>query len=165
MNYRWVPGVKYIAGVTFQSEYGTHEAGTVVEEAPSFQNLEVLVDNRFLWPYAPDDGYEYLPPHLFNSVRTQEEVKAELEGDPKGTRRVPRWPTASDDPTEEGDPPQQVEQAEWEAEQQEVIREQIRATQQPGQPKKDSGPTPEEVAAEATGEKTTTRKATPRNRN
>jgi hypothetical protein len=149
MNHRYVPGVKYIAGVTFQSEYGEHEAGSVVEQAPGFPNLEVLVDNRFLWPYAPDEGYDWLPPHLFNSVKTMDEVKAALEGDPHGTRRVPQWPTKSDDTTEEGQKPAQVAQAEFEAEQQPKIRAKLQATTQPGAPK-DPGPTPEEVAKEAT---------------
>lgn len=165
MNYRWVPGVKYIAGITFQSEYGVHEAGTVVEEAPAFQNLEVLVSNRFLWPYAPEEGYDWLPPHLFNHVKTHEEVKAALTGDPKGTQRVPNWPD-EDNPHEDGTPPAVVSQAEFEGEQQLAIREDIKATAQPGASYRDPGPSPEEVAEEATGESNTPtpRKITPRSR-
>lgn len=170
MNHRYVPGVQYIAGVTFQSEYGVHEAGTVVKEASQFANLEVLVSNRFLWPFAPDEGYDWLPPHLFNSVKTMDEVKAALEGDPHGTRRVPQWPD-KDDPTKEGQKPAVVAQAEFEAEQQPVIRAKMLATSQPGA-EKDPGPTPEEVAEEATKDRekadsareSRLKKATPRSR-
>lgn len=166
-NYQYVPGVQYIAGITFQSEYGVHEAGTVVKEAEKFQNLGVLVDNRFLWPFAPEEGYDWLPPHLFNDVRLMSEVRALLEGDPSGTRAVPQFPDP-EDPTKEGVPPQEVHQAEFEAQQQEVIREQMKATDQPGN-KKDPGPTPEEVAEEATGgtrkkAEAQPRKSNPRNR-
>jgi hypothetical protein len=153
MNYRWVPGVKYIAGQTFQSEYGVHEAGSVVEEAPGFQNLEVLVANRFLWPYAPDDGYAWLPPHLFSAVKTREEVKAVLVGDPKGSQRVPNWPD-EDNPEEDGTPPAEFSQAEFEGEQQLAIREDIKQTAQPGQKvPRDPGPSPEDVAKEATADR------------
>lgn len=148
MNHRYVPGVRYIAGVTFQSEYGVHEAGSDVPEAPGFWNLDSLVDNRFLWPYAPDDGYAWLPPHLFNAVKTRDEVKATLEGDPQGSRTVPQFPD-KDDPTKEGTKPAVFAQAEFEADQQPVILEKMMATSQPGA-EKDPGPTPEEVAKEAT---------------
>lgn len=138
-NFQHAPGVAYIAGQTFQSEYGVHEAGHVIptEQAETFPNLQVLVDNRFVWPYAPEQGYDWLPPHLFNDVHTMDEVKAVLEGDPHGSRPVPQFPD-KDDPTQEGDKPQQVQQAEDEAEAQDVIREQIKATVQPGTPKEDS---------------------------
>jgi hypothetical protein len=104
--------------VTFQSEYGVHEAGTVVEEAPGFWNLESLVGNRFLWPYAPDQGYDWLPPHLFNSVKTMEEVQAALAGDPSATKPVEQYP---------GGKPPVVEQAEAEAENQEIIHAALKA--------------------------------------
>lgn len=71
--------VVYIAGRTFKSEYGTHEAGTEVKEASKFGNLQVLVDNHFLWPVAPDKVYNYLPAHLFNHLNVREEVMAKLE--------------------------------------------------------------------------------------
>ena len=149
MNYRWVPGVKYIAGVTFQSEYGVHEAGSEVPEAPGFQNLEVLVSNRFLWPYAPDDGYDWLPSHLFSAVKKREEVEAILVGDPKGKHTVPQFPSR-EDPNEEGPKPAVVSQAEFEGEQQLAIREDIKQTAQPGHAYRDPGPSPEEIADEAT---------------
>lgn len=119
MNHRYVPGVKYIAGVTFQSEYGVHEAGTLVEQAPAFWNLDSLVDNRFLWPYAPDKGYDWLPPHLFNSVHTMEEVNAALEGDRSGTRPVDQFP--------DGEKPPVIQQAEAEAENQGIIHAALKA--------------------------------------
>lgn len=166
-NDQYVPGVQYIAGVTFQSSYGVHEAGTVVPEAEKFENLGVLVANRFLWPFAPEQGYEWLPPHLFNDVRLMSEVQELLAGDQHASRPVPQFPDP-EDPNSEGVPPQEVLQAEFEAQQQEKIREQVRATSQPGRPK-DPGPTPEEVAEEATqGERTKSepkpRQANPRNR-
>jgi hypothetical protein len=148
MNFIHVPGVQYLAGVTFQSEYGVHEAGTVVKEATKFQNLASLVDNHFLWPYAPDAGYEYLPPHLYNSVQTMDEVKAALEGDPYGKRSVEQFPNGK---------PEVVARAEFEAEMQPIIRAKLQATSQPGAPK-DSGPTPEEVAEEATASRRVTKR-------
>jgi hypothetical protein len=119
VNHRYVPGVKYIAGVTFQTEYGTHEAGTIVEEAPGFWNLDSLVDNRFLWPYAPNDGYDWLPPHLFNSVKTMDEVRAALAGDPSATKPVEQFP--------DGEKPPVIQQAEAEAENQDIIHAALKA--------------------------------------
>jgi hypothetical protein len=147
-NYKDVPGVRYIAGVTFQSEYGVHPAGSDVPEAPAFWNLDSLVDNRFLWPYAPDEGYDWLPPHLFNEVRTRDEVEALLKGDPHGSRAVQQFPD-KDDHTKESVKPAQFAQAEFEADQQPVIRAKMQATDQPGNPK-DPGPSPVDVATEAT---------------
>lgn len=72
--------VIYIAGVTFQSEFGTHEAGTQVEEAAQFNNLQVLIDSNFIYPVAPDEGYGYLPSHLFRHINVKEEVMAKLKG-------------------------------------------------------------------------------------
>jgi len=106
-NYRDFDDVVYVAGVTFQSEYGTHEAGTVVKEATSFQNLDVLVDNRFLYPIAPQHGYEYLPQNLFNHIGTREEVMAKLTGAPMN----------NPEQYENGEKPEVVKQAEREAEQ------------------------------------------------
>lgn len=135
-----VPGVKYIAGITFQSEYGVHEAGSEVPEAEKFANLQVLVDAHFLYPYAPEEGYDWLPPHLFNTVRTRQEVLDKMAGDPTG-------PHINFEKTEHH------EIAEKNAEEQEVIYAKLKATQQPGREDADPGPSPEEVAAEATGNK------------
>ena len=123
-NFRHVPGVKYIAGVTFQSEYGVHEAGKVVKEAEKFQNLEVLVSSRFLWPYCPAEGYEWLPPHLFNDVQTMAEAKAALKGDESALRSTPQHHEV----------PETVKTAEAEAEAQVIIREAIKSPDQPGVP-------------------------------
>ena len=135
-NFSHVPGVKYLAGVTFQSEYGVHEAGTVVKQAEKFPNLEVLVSAHYLWPYAPEKGYEWLPPHLFNDVRTMKEVKAALAGDASGARAVPQF---------RGEKPQEFKTAEAEAEAQVIIRAAIKSPEQPGVPSP-GGPTVEEVA-------------------
>lgn len=105
-NYRNFEDVLYVAGVTFQSEYGVHEAGSVVKEATKFQNLEVLVDNRFLYPIAPEHGYAYLPPHLYNHIGTEEEVMAKLAGVPMNNPE--QYPDGK---------PEVVKQAEREAEQ------------------------------------------------
>jgi hypothetical protein len=152
-NFQHVPGVAYIAGQTFQSEFGVHEAGSVIpnEEAEQFGNLQTLIDNRFIWPYAPDEGYDWLPPHLFNDVKTMDEVKAILEGDPMGQRSVPQFPDP-EDPTQEDEAPEVIQQAEDEAEQQDVIRDKIKATQQPGV-ERPEGPTTLEVAEGALGHK------------
>lgn len=132
-----VPGVKYIAGITFQSEYGVHEAGSEVKEAEKFQNLQTLVDAKFLYPYAPEEGYAWLPPHLFSAVRTREETLKMMEGDPTGSH-------VKFEKTE------LHKQAERESEAQDVIREQMKNNLVPAE---DRGPTPEEVASKATGEK------------
>jgi hypothetical protein len=160
-NFQHVPGVAYIAGQTFQSEFGVHEAGSVIpnEEAEQFGNLQVLIDNRFIWPYAPDEGYDWLPPHLFNDVKTMDEVKAVLEGDPMGTRSVPQFPDP-EDPTEEGEPPEEVLRAEDEAEEQVIIHDKLKATQQPGV-ERPEGPTTLEVAEGALGRKLTRGDKTP----
>jgi len=160
-NYQHVPGVAYIAGQTFQSEFGVHEAGSVIpnEEAESFGNLQVLIDNRFIWPYAPDEGYDWLPPHLFNDVKTMDEVRAVLEGDPHGVRSVPQFPDP-EDPTQEDDTPEVVLQAEDEADEQVVIRDKIKDTQQPGVQRPD-GPTTLEVAEGALGRKVSRGDKTP----
>ena len=142
MNYLHVPGVKYIAGVTFQSEYGTHEAGTEVKEAEKFPNLVTLVDAHFLYPYAPDGGYDFLPPHLFNDVRTRQELLDHLAGDPINKQVTEQFPGQ--------EKPAVIKLAEREAEAQDEIYTNLKAASQPGRPAPE-GPTPEEVAAEATG--------------
>ena len=159
-NFFAVPDVKFIAGVTFQSEYGVHEAGSEVKEAMKFSNLQVLVDSHFLYPYAPDNGYEFLPPHLFNAVRTKDETISVLEGDPSGTRAVVA--PKSD----------LLDKAEAEAEAQNMIRDQIRTERQPGntpektpedEPVKDE-PKVEEPAdkpVRQTAKKTVAKKAAP----
>jgi len=141
VNYRNVPGVKYVAGLTFQSEYGVHEAGSEVKEAEQFPNLEVLVSNHFLWPYAPDEGYDYLPVHLFGSVERLEEVKAHLDGDPT--------------PHSQHEKPVQLEQSEKEAEAQTEIYAKI---MNPVQPKAEV--VPEEQAPKRTPRKRAPRKTT-----
>lgn len=79
-DFREYDDVVFIAGVTFTSEYGVHEAGTEVEEASRFPNLQVLIDSHFVYPVAPDKGYAYLPPHLFNHINVRDEIMAKIEG-------------------------------------------------------------------------------------
>ena len=79
-DFREYEDVVFIAGQTFQSEFGTHLAGTEVEEAKEFHNLQVLVDAKFLYPIAPEGGYAYLPPHLFNHIDVKEATMAKLKG-------------------------------------------------------------------------------------
>lgn len=119
-NYQGFPGVAFIAGRTFQSEYGTHEAGTIVREAPKFPNLDVLVSAGLLHPYSPGNGYEYLPPHLFTETNLKHEIEAFIAGDPTPSA-VPQFP--------DGEKPEVVLQAEKEAEQQEQIYEAMRNRQ------------------------------------
>lgn len=149
MNYRNVPGVKYIAGLNFKSEYGEHKVGDVVEQAESFQNLEVLVSNRFLWPYAPEEGYDWLPPHLFNHVQTEKEVRDQLAGDPDSTR--------SAKPFGDGVRPRVFQTADEEKAANDEIYAKIRNPQQPGAPKAEPEQKP---AAKKTAAKKTTAKKT-----
>lgn len=79
-DYREFDDVIFIAGVTFQSEHGVHEAGDEVKEAKEFQNLDVLVASNFLYPVAPESGYNSIPAHLFNHINLKEEVMAKLRG-------------------------------------------------------------------------------------
>ena len=143
-NYMHVPGVKYIAGRDFDTSYGHHEYGKVITEATKFENLDVLVAMHYLYPYAPEMGYEYLPPHLFNDVQTKVEVKATLEGDPVGSAAVPSWADGK---------PDLLTKAEEHAEAQVVIYEKIQNPVQPRAPK----PEPEEapVAVKRTAAKKT----------
>lgn len=101
------PGVKYIAGRNFQSEHGEHTAGEVVDVAPQFPNLEVLVSAGYLYPYAPEAGYEYLPPHLFSSADRKEEVLAKIRGDQHAAAGTVQYP---------GGKPEVVQTAERDAE-------------------------------------------------
>jgi hypothetical protein len=147
-NFKDVPGVKFIAGRTFKSEYGTHEAGSEVKEALEFRNIEVLVSNHFLYPYAPDEGYDQLPAHLFNHVQKRQEVEGAMTGDVTPKRTVVR--------------PRQMEQSLLEAERQVEIRENLKKT-----PKEvaDALKAKEEAAKEApvkkaAAKKTTTKKTT-----
>lgn len=151
-----VPGVKYLAGQTFQSEYGVHEAGSEVPEATKFGNLDVLVSSHFLYPYAPDLGYEWLPPHLYSAVQTRKETQDMLDGDPSGTRAVPQY--------QDNEKPDSVVEAERDADNQNVIREQIMATDQPGNPGPADNPTPEQVAQEATTKRSYTKRSPSTNR-
>lgn len=79
-DFREFDDVVFIAGQNFQSEYGLHKAGEEVKEAKKFQNLQVLIDAKFIYPVAPDAGYNYLPPHLFKHINVRSEVMAKLEG-------------------------------------------------------------------------------------
>lgn len=115
-NYQGHPGVAFIAGRTFQSEYGMHEAGTIVPEAPKFPNLDVLVSAGLLYPYSPDNGYEYLPPHLFRDTNLRSEIDAWLQGDTTSIK-VEQFPNS--------EKPEVVLQAEREAEVQEQLIENI----------------------------------------
>src|SRR6476620_2770800 len=65
---------EFIAGKDFDTEYGHHEAGSVVKEAHKFYNLDVLVSGGWLFPVVPDEGYDTLPPHLFSLVITRQEA-------------------------------------------------------------------------------------------
>jgi hypothetical protein len=117
VNYQGFPGVAFIAGRTFQTEYGTHEAGTVVKEAPLFPNLDVLVSAGLLHPYSPGNGYEYLPPHLFTDTNLKSEIEAYMQGDttPSATPQFP-----------DGEKPEVMQVAEREAEQQEELYEALK---------------------------------------
>lgn len=110
--------IRYVAGRPFDTEYGHHEPGKVVLDAPKFPNLEVLVSAGYLYPYAPDEGYEYLPPHLFTGVQTREEVMAYLAGDE--SQYVMR------NAEFEGYTPPEFAVAEHEARMQTVLRDQAR---------------------------------------
>lgn len=80
-NYRDFPGIAFVAGRTFQTEHGTHEAGTVVKEALEINNLDVLVSAGFLLPFSPADGYDYLPAHLFSHTNLREDLLDHFAGD------------------------------------------------------------------------------------
>lgn len=140
-NFCDVPGVKYIVGFNFKSELGEHLTGDVLtaEVANSFPNLEILVSNHFLWPYAPKSNYGWLPPHLFNDVLLREEAEAQLAADAT--------------PTGDWEPPGQLKQAEEAAEQQNVIYEKIMNPVQPGMKEKP------EVAQAAAAEPAPVKKA------
>lgn len=144
-NFKDVPGVKFIAGKTFKSEYGTHEAGSVVKEALEFRNIEVLVSNRFLFPYAPEAGYDQLPPHLFNHVQLQTEVEEQMVGD-----TTPKKPVVV---------PRQMEQALEEAKQQEVIRANLQKTPKEVADELAAAKKAAEPAKKTTAKKTTAKKA------
>lgn len=73
--------VKFLAAKPFQTEFGEHQPGDVVKQAKDFFNLEALIRSGFLYPYAPEDGYAYLPPHLFSELQTRKEALAKIEGD------------------------------------------------------------------------------------
>lgn len=119
-RYLQIPGVKFIAGRTFQSEFGVHLAGDEVEEADQFQNLDVLVSANFLYPYSPDvEGYNWLPAHLYNDTQLLGDVQEKLEGDHTGAQQTTQF--AGDEK------PEVIKQAEAEAAMQDVIYESIRA--------------------------------------
>lgn len=151
MNFRDVPGVKYIAGFNFKSEYGQHLTGEVVEQAETFQNLEVLVSNHFLWPYAPEEGYDWLPPHLFNHVQTETEVRTALEGDPHSKRAAK--------PFGDGVRPRVQQVADEEKAANDEIYRKIRNPVQPGDaPKAEPAPA-KKTAAKKTAKKAPAKKA------
>lgn len=118
-NYLDVPGVKFIVNRPFDTEYGHHDVGEEFKEAWQIYNTEVLVSAGFLYPYAPGNGYDYLPPHLFSLVSRKEEVEAKMAGDPSGERGVDQFP---DSPK-----PDVVKQAETEAEIQQKLYPQLLA--------------------------------------
>ena len=88
-NFSQIPGVKFICGRPFDTEFGHHDPGEIVEEAPGFNMLESIVRSGLLYPYAPEAGYDYLPPHLFSDTRTRQEVLDQIKGDSTMTVRDP----------------------------------------------------------------------------
>ena len=88
-NFSQIPGVKFVCGRPFDTEFGHHETGDVVEQALGFNMLESIVRSGLLYPYAPKEGYDYLPPHLFNDVQNRQEVLDRIEGDKTVTVRDP----------------------------------------------------------------------------
>lgn len=107
--------VKFVAAKNFETENGLQVAGEVVKGAKDFFNLEALVRGGFLYPYAPEDGYSYLPPHLFNELRTRKEVLAKIEGDPTAQTSVNEY-----------EKPEAVKVAEKQAEAQQQMYDLIR---------------------------------------
>ena len=114
-NYQGHPGVAFVAARNFQTEYGVHEAGTIVEDAPKLWNLDVLVSAGFLYPFSPSQGYAYLPSHLFSGTNLREEIIAKFEGDPSFS--VEQFPDT--------ETPQIVLEAEKQAEVQSEVYEEI----------------------------------------
>src|SRR5688572_23210114 len=74
-------GMTYICGRPFTSEDGQHNPGEEVPNAPTFPLLESLVNSGFLYRVYEGNGYDRLPPHVFNAVQTRREAQAAIEGD------------------------------------------------------------------------------------
>jgi hypothetical protein len=66
---------QYIVGRPFQTSDGWAWPGEPApEEATLSGNLYALISAGFVYAYVPDGNYAYLPPHVFNAVKTYQEV-------------------------------------------------------------------------------------------
>ena len=81
-EYLGTQGVKYIVGRPFTSEEGEHNTGEEVDPglAESWRYVEALVNSGYLYKVY-DEGYDRLPPHVYNSVMLKHEAEAKIEGD------------------------------------------------------------------------------------
>jgi len=71
---------RYIVGRYFKSHEGTHTPGDAApESAAQWHNLHQLVASGLLYAVVEDEGYTKLPPHVFNAVRTRQEVLGIIE--------------------------------------------------------------------------------------
>lgn len=69
------PDTGFIVGRPFKTGDGWCWPGEPApDEVTTSANLYALVSSGFLYPYVPDKGYAYLPPHLYNAVRVYQEV-------------------------------------------------------------------------------------------
>jgi len=50
--------------------------------------LESFVSSGYLYRVHPDQGYDRLPPHIYNDVITRKEAEAIIEGDPGVTAAI-----------------------------------------------------------------------------
>lgn len=140
-DFREFDDVQYVAGQNFQSEHGYHEAGSIVEEAREFQNLQVLIDAKFLYPFAPERGYAYLPANIFNHIDLQEEVMAKLRG----------APSPNPDHFADGKKPEAMLQAEREADLQYQAYASVRGARDSKENKKQREETEKQAQLQARG--------------
>ena len=75
MTTNYPPDTGYIVGRPYLTVDGWATPGEPAsEEVVSSGNLYALISAGFVYPYVPDKGYSYLPPHMYNAVRTYQEV-------------------------------------------------------------------------------------------
>lgn len=121
-------GTRFIVSRPFTTELGDHHPGETfsIKDADKFNwDVQLFVRAGLLYPYAPGNGYDYLPPHLFSLVGTKEQAEDFLKGDESLI-------VLSPNPMSEDEKPELVKETERNAALQELAYAQMRDKQSAG---------------------------------
>ena len=77
--------IRYLAARPFKLPEGDMWPGDEID-ASTVPDIQLLVQAGFVVPFAPNQGYSHLPPHLWTYVQRKTDADAKLAGDPSARR-------------------------------------------------------------------------------